>query len=99
MNTCLLSVCAALAVTASVASAQEFTLRHRVAPRSERARPAVEDKSDSSCFTKFMTARNKWQLLNPWAPRQYGSGAQVVVADPQDPQEKPYAVRLFSLAF
>jgi hypothetical protein len=39
------------------------------------------------------------QLANPLAPRQYGSGAQVVVADPQDPQERPYAARSFSVAF
>ena len=48
---------------------------------------------------KFMAAPNKLQLVNPLAPRQYGSDAQVVVADPQDPQERPYAVRLFSIAF
>ena len=40
---------------------------------------------------KFMAAPNKWQLVNPLAPRQYGSGAQVLVADPQDLQERPYA--------
>jgi hypothetical protein len=46
-----------------------------------------------------MAAHNKLQLVNPLAPREYGSGAQVVVTDPEDPQEKPYAVRLFSIAF
>jgi hypothetical protein len=48
---------------------------------------------------KFMAAPSKAQLVNPVASRQYGSGAQVVMADPQDPQERPYAVRLFSIAF
>ena len=42
---------------------------------------------------------DKLQLANQRAPRQYGSGAQVVLADPQTPQERPYAVRSFSVAF
>jgi hypothetical protein len=40
---------------------------------------------------KFVAAPNKWQLVNPLAPRRYGSGVQVLVADPQDPQERFYA--------
>jgi hypothetical protein len=86
-------------MTAGVALAQEFRTTPRVAPQPEPPRPPVEQNSDSSWFKKFVAAPNKLQLLSPFAPRQYGSGAQVVVANPQDPKERPYAVRLFSIAF
>jgi hypothetical protein len=46
-----------------------------------------------------MAASNKLQLAKTLASRQYGSVPQVLVADPQDPQERPYAVRSFSVAF
>jgi hypothetical protein len=99
MKKLMISICASFAMTAGVALAQEFTITRHVVPQTEPARPPVEQNSNSSWFRKFMAAPNKLQLVNPLAPRQYGSGAQVVVADPQDPQERPYAVRLFSIAF
>jgi hypothetical protein len=99
MKRLTISICASLVMTGGVALAQEFTKSRRIVPQPELARPLVEQNSDSSWIGKFTTAQNKLQLLNPLAPEQYGSGAQVVVADPQDPLERPYAVRLFSIAF
>jgi hypothetical protein len=99
MKRLMISLCASFTMTAGVALAQEFTSTRHVVPQTEPARPPVEQNSNSSWFRKFMAAPNKLQLVNPLAPRQYGSGAQVVVADPEDPQERPYAVRLFSIAF
>jgi hypothetical protein len=99
MKRLMISICASFTMTAGVALAQEFTSTGHVVPQTEPARPPVEQNSNSSWFREFMAAANKLQLVNPLAPRQYGSGAQVVVADPEDPQERPYAVRLFSIAF
>ncbi len=99
MKSFLISICASFAMTAGVALAQEFTTSPRVAPQPETPRPPVEQNSNSSWFKKFRAAPNKFQLVNPFAPRQYGSGEQVVVADPQDPKQRPYAVRLFSIEF
>jgi hypothetical protein len=99
MNRFLIAIIASFAMTAGVALAQEFTTTPRVAPQPEPPRPPVEQNSNSSWFKKFMAAPNKLQLLNPFAPQQYGSGQQVVVANPQDPKERPYAVRLFSITF
>jgi hypothetical protein len=99
MKKFLITICAGFAMTAGVALAQEFTATPRVAPQPEPARPAVEQNSNSSWFQKFVAAPNKFQLVSPFAPRQYGSGEQVVVADPQDPKERPHALRLFSIAF
>jgi hypothetical protein len=99
MRKFLIAVCAILAMTAGVGLAQEFTTTPRVAPQPEPPRPPVEQNSNSSWFKKFMAAPNKLQLINPAAPRQYGSGEQVVVADPQDPKQRPHAVRLFSITF
>ena len=87
------------AMTTGVTLAQEFTARPRVAPRAGSTPSAVEQNSNSSWYKKFMAAPNKLQLISPFAPRQYGSGEQVVVADPQDPKERPHALRLFSIAF
>jgi hypothetical protein len=98
MRKFLIAICGSLAMTASVSLAQEFTARPRVAPEPEQ-RPPVEQNSNSSWYKKFVAAQNKLQLINPFAPRQYGSGEQVVVADPLDPQERPHALRLFSIAF
>jgi hypothetical protein len=99
MKRFLIAVCAFLAITAATAFAQQFTTTPRVVPQPQRARPPVEQNSDSSWFKKFMAAPNKLQLLNPAAPPQYGSGQQVVVANPRDPKERPYAIRLLSIAF
>jgi hypothetical protein len=99
MKKLLIVVSASVSMTAGTALAQEFTTTPRVAPQREPPRPLVEQNSNSSWFKKFQAAPNKLQLLNPNAPRQYGSGEQVVVADPQDPKEKPKFLRLFSIAF
>jgi hypothetical protein len=99
MKKLLIVVSASVSITAGTALAQEFTTTPRVAPQTEPPRPLVEQNSNSSWFKKFQAAPNKLQLLNPNAPRQYGSGEQVVVADPQDPKEKPKFLRLFSIAF
>jgi hypothetical protein len=98
MRRFLIAISASFAMTAGLALAQEFTARPRVAPEGE-IRPPVEQNSTSSWYKKFVAAPNKLQLINPFAPRQYGSGEQVVVADPLDPKERPHALRLFSIAF
>jgi hypothetical protein len=98
MKRFLMTICATFAMTAGVAMAQQFTARPRVAPEPEQ-RPPVEENSTSSWYKKFVAAPNKLQLVNPFAPRQYGSGEQVVVADPLDPKERPHALRLFSIVF
>jgi len=99
MRKFLIGVCAVLSMTAGVGVAQEFTTTPRVAPQPEPPRAPVEQNSNSSWFKKFMAAPNRLQLLNPAAPQQYGSGEQVVVADPRDPKERPHFFRLFSITF
>lgn len=99
MKRFLIYACASLMMSAGAAFAQQFTTTPRVVPQPQPSRPAVEQNSNSSWYKKFMAAPNKLQLLNPFAPRQYGSGEQVVVANPQDPKERPYAVRLISFEF
>ena len=99
MRKFFIAVCAILTITAGVGLAQEFTTAPRVAPQPEPPRAPVEQNSNSSWFKKFMAAPHKLQLLNPGAPQQYGSGEQVVVADPQDPKQRPHAFRLFSITF
>ena len=99
MKRYLFVVSASFLITASAALAQQFTTTPRVPPEAGVPRPLVEQNSNSSWFKKFQAAPNKLQLLNPAAPRQYGSGEQVVVADTLDPKERPKFVRLFSIVF
>ena len=99
MRKCLIAICAIFAMTAGAGLAQQFTATPRVPPGLGSSRPPVEQNSDSSWFKKFVAAPNKLQLLNPGAPPQYGSGQQVVVANPRDPKLRPYAIRLFSIEF
>jgi hypothetical protein len=99
MKRLFILIFAVLTVTGGAVFAQEFSASPRVAPQPEPPRPAVEQNSNSTWVKKFQAARNKFQLLSPAAPRQYGSGEQVVSADPFDPKEKPKYLKLFSLAF
>ena len=99
MKKFLIAVSASFFITAGAVSAQQFTTSPRVAPQPVPPRPSVEQNSNSSWFKKFQAAPNKLQLLNPAAPRQYGSGEQVVVADIHDPQERPRFLRLLSITF
>ena len=99
MKRYLFVVSASFLITAGAALAQQFTTSPRVPPQPGVPRPLVEQNSNSSWFKKLQAAPNKLQLLNPAAPRQYGSGEQVVVADTLDPKERPKFVRLFSIVF
>jgi hypothetical protein len=96
MRRFLIAICAGLAMSGGIALAQEFTARPRVPPQSVSPGSTIEQNSNSSWYKKFVAAPNKLQLVNPFAPRRYGSGEQVVVADSQG---RPFAVRLFSIEF
>jgi hypothetical protein len=78
---------------------REFRTTPRVVPQPEPPRAAIEQNSNSDIVRKFVAAPNKLQLLNPLAPRQYGSGEQVVAADRRDRQERGRFWRVISFAF
>jgi hypothetical protein len=99
MNKFFIVISATFFITAGAALAQQFTTSPRVTPQPVPSRPSVEQNSNSSWFKKFQAAPNKLQLINPAAPRQYGSGEQVVIADTQDPMERPKFLRLLSITF
>lgn len=87
-------------LSAGGAFAQEFTATPRnVRPQPVPPRPAVEEGSNSSILHKVFTAPRKYQLLNPGAPESYGSGQQVILANPMDTRERPNVWKLFSLTF
>jgi hypothetical protein len=88
-----------LCVSAGGAFAQEFTTTPKVRPQPVPPRPAVEEGSNSSILNKVFTAPRKYQLLNPGAPESYGSGQQVILANPMDPKERPNVWKLFSFTF
>jgi hypothetical protein len=54
-------------------------------------------------LNKVFTAPRKYQLLNPGAPDSYGSGQQVILANPIDAlnnkRERPNVWKLFSFTF
>jgi len=74
-----------LCLSAGAAFAQEFTTTpKRVWPQPIPPRPAIEEGSNSSVLHKVFTAPRKYQLLNPGAPASYGSGQEVILANPMD---------------
>jgi hypothetical protein len=86
-------------LSAGGAFAQEFTTTPRVRPQPVPPRPAVEEGSNSSVLHKVFTAPRKYQLLNPGAPASYGSGQEVILANPMDTREKPNVWKFFSFTF
>ena len=81
------------------AQTQEFRTTPRVAPEPEPPRAAIEQNSNTDIVRKFLAAPNKLQLVNPLAPRQYGSGEQVVAADRRTRDERGRFWRLLSITF
>ena len=88
-----------IALGGAVAQTQEFRTTPRVAPQPEPPRAAIEQNSNSDIVRKFLGARNKLQLMNPLAPRQYGSGEQVVAADRRTRDERGRFWRVISFTF
>jgi hypothetical protein len=90
-----------LAMSGGVAMAQEFTTRPRrpIPPEVAQPRSPIEQNSNSDIVTKFRRAHNKLQLVNPFAPAEYGSGEQVLVAEAREPQPRPKFWRLIGFSF
>jgi hypothetical protein len=97
-----------LCLSAGAAFAQEFTATPKVRPQPIPPRPAVEEGSNSSVLHKVFTAPRKYQLLNPGAPASYGSGQEVILANPMDMEqgrnrpgatERPNVWKFFSFTF
>jgi hypothetical protein len=96
-------------LSTGAAFAQEFTATPRVRPQPIPPRPRIEEGSDSSVLHKVFTAPRKYQLINPGAPESYGSGQQVVLANPLDTPnnknrgenrgERPYVLKFLSFTF
>jgi hypothetical protein len=99
MKRILLISLSAIAISAGAAFGQEFRTTPRAVPQSIPSRPQIEQNSNSSILKKFWYAPNRLQLVNPFAPREYGSGEQVLAADVQDPRERPKFWKVFSIAF
>jgi hypothetical protein len=78
---------------------QEFRTTPRVVPQPEPPRAAIEQNSNSDIARQFLAAPNKLQMINPLAPRRYGSGEQVVAADRRDRQERGRYWKVFSFTF
>ena len=86
-------------LSAGGAFAQEFTATPKVRPQTIPPRPAVEENSNSSILHKIFTSQKKWNLVNPGASQRYGSGQEVVLANPMDPKERPNVWKLLSFNF
>jgi hypothetical protein len=99
MKRLLLISLSAIAISGGAAFGQEFRTTPRAAPQSIPAVPQIEKNSNSSILKRFWYTPNRLQLVNPFAPKQYGSGAQVLAADVQDPRERPKFWKVLSIAF
>ena len=51
----------------------------------------------SGIVVQMMRAPQPLQLINPWAPREYGTGERNLVLDPID--KHPTGLKLFAISF
>ena len=99
MKRLLLISLSAIAISGGAAFGQQFRTTPRPVPQSIPAVPLIEQNSNSSILKRFWYTPNRLQLVNPFAPKQYGSGEQVLAADMQDPRERPKSWKVLSIAF
>ncbi len=71
----------------------------------------IETQSTRSITTTTPTSRidggvvrtvrsgNPLQMVNPFAPREYGNGTDVTRHEPDDPNQRPEGLKLFALEF
>ena len=97
-----------LCTLALPAFSQTFTARYGRRP--QRPAPPVVEPRDEGAIQRAVRKGNPLQLINPLAPKEFGSGETVVVyqgqGDPtpdsdqrHNPQPRPVAVRLLSFFF
>ena len=49
--------------------------------------------------TRVVRSRNPLQMVNPFAPKEYGDGSDVTRREPEDPFQRPEGLRLFAVEF
>lgn len=93
-------------VLITAAAAQDFVApmpppEREPAPTREMAPPAVD-----GALPNAVRSPNPLQMVNPFAPRAYGSGRQYVEHDERDPflesherRPRPIGIRLFTFEF
>ncbi len=86
---------AVLLLAAFPSGAQEFVAPIPVGPAPIAPAPEPEPTVGGIVAEIFNTTK-PWQLINPLAPAEYGTGAKTVSRDPDDP-EKPRGFILFAL--
>jgi len=90
-------------LSAGGALAQEFTTTPKVRPQPVPPGPSLEENSNTSILHKVFTTQRRYQLINPGAPASYGSGEQVILANPMDAingrRERPNVWKFFSFTF
>jgi len=98
-----------LCTLALPAFSQTFTAT-RSGRRAQRPAPAVTEPREEGSLQRAVRKGNPLQLINPLAPKEFGSGESVIVyqapGDPtpdpdqrHNPQPRPVAVRLLSFFF
>ena len=49
--------------------------------------------------TRTVRSQNPLQMINPFAPKEYGSGTDVTFHEPDDAFQRPEGLRLFAVEF
>jgi len=99
MKTYLLAfLFSAVAVTSAMAETYTAPVRrNRPAPR-ERATAPVTQVDVGGVIPRAVRGGNPLQMLNPRAPRKYGTSEEAVSFDPHDPG-KPKGIKFFEFRF
>lgn len=96
---------AAISATGLSVYAQDFRAPVRQVPRANV--PTIQRTARDGGLQRAARTGNVLQAINPFAPREYGTGAEFVEYRPSDPflrprdqsREHPIALRLFAFSF
>ena len=94
-----------LSMFGGLAWAQDFTAHQRVAPKEHPTNIVVQPATDGA-IQKAVRTGAPLQMINPFAPREYGDGSECVYYDEHDHfqnrnshQAQPKGIRLFAFTF
>jgi len=88
--------------------AQDFTARQRPVPPTRKAPGIVTHRAVDGAVQKAVRSGNPLQMVNPFAPQEYGDGSECVYNDGEHDsignqnrgrEGKPKGIRLFAFAW
>ncbi len=88
----------AAAVTPAVAETYSARITHARSKPRERPAPPISESAVTGVIPRAIRGGNPLQMLNPFAPRKYGTSQEAIVYDQNDPA-KWRGIKFFEFRF